>query len=213
MDQSTLVSRVATRLNIDSNDPLYSSLTGFVDEAIHYLETGSPDGWPWMRTRITTTVTTGVYTFTQLDATQTISKVLSVKVGSSTSGYNPLELRSADEIDQLYPDTTQTGLPESYLVEGSTLRIYPTPDSTYTAEVRVVVTEADLGGSSSTPSLPVVFHTAIIDAALLFAYQALNDDRKTATQESRVAQHVQRMRTYGQEYESSPRIRVREWLV
>lgn len=211
MDQSTLISRVAARLNIDSNDPLYSSISGFVDEAIHHLETANPMGWSWMRNTITTTISAASYTFTQLDASNTIAKVLSVRVNVGTYGFEPLEFRGPDEINQLYMDTG-TGLPESWWVENETLYVYPDPDASYTAEIRVLNTEDDLGGSGSSPSIPTVFHTGIIDCALMFAYQALGDDRKVTLQEQRVERTIARMRGYGTPYASSPRIRVREWL-
>jgi hypothetical protein len=211
VDQSTLVSRVATRLNIDSNDPLYASLDEFVNEAIHHLETSNPDGYQWMRATVTTTVTTASYTFSQINADATIAKVLSVRVLDS-SAWLPLNFCGPDEIQQLYPSNDRTGTPEAYYVEGSTVYLYPTPDTSYTVQIRVLNTEPDLGGASSTPSIPVVFHTAIIDCALLFAYQSLADDRRVALQEQRVATHVQRMRTFGQQYDPAPRIRVREWL-
>lgn len=164
-----------------------------------------------MRNVVTTTVTTGAYTFSQLDATNTIAKILSVKVNVGSYGWQPLTFRGPDETNQLYPDTS-TGLPEAFFVEGETLYIYPDPDTSYTAEIRVLNTEADLGGSASTPSIPTVFHTGIIDCALMFAYQALGDDRKVTLQEARVERTVARMRGYGTPYQSSPKIRVREWL-
>lgn len=211
MDQSTLIARVAARLNIDSNDPLYSEISGFVDEAIHHLDSANPGGWSWMRDTITTTISTAAYTFTQLDSTATISKILSVKVNVGSYGFQPLEFRGPDETNQLYPQTA-VGLPESWFVEGKTLYVYPDPDVAYLAEIRVIHAENDLGGGSSTPSIPTTFHTGIIDCALLFAYQALGDDRKVTLQEQRVERTIARMRGYGTPYTSSPRIRVREWL-
>lgn len=211
MDQSTLIARVASRLNIDSNDPLYDDLDDLVNEAIHHLETSSPDGYQWMRATVNTTVSAASYTFTQISGSQTIARIMSLRVLDNAT-WRPLDFRGPDEIQQLYPSSSDTGIPESYYVEGSTVYVYPTPDASYTAQYRVLVTEADLGGGGSTPSIPTVFHTAIVDCALLFAYQALADDRRVALQESRVAQHVQRMRTFGQQYDPVPRIRVREWL-
>ena len=210
MNKNTLITRVATRLNITSDDPLYTNLGDLVNEAIHYLDTASPDGWPWMRTTITTTISTQSYTFSSLLTTSTIAKVLSVKT-RATSAWQPLTLRNQDELDQMYP-TDNTGLPESFTVEGDSLYIYPAPDGDYQTKIRVVFSESDLVNDGDSPVLPASFHTGIVDAALLFAYQALADDRRAAAQEQRVAATVSRMRTYGTQYDPSPTIRVRDWL-
>lgn len=211
MNRSTLVDRVAARLNITSDDPLYASLDELVNEAIRYLDTSSPDGWPWMRATINTTITTGTYTFSQLSGTTTtIAKVLSAKVKDGDT-WQILRFRNQDEIDQLYP-TDDPGLPETYGIDGSSIGIYPPPDGTYNLRVRVVFSENELTGDFATPQLPEVFHTGIIDAALLFAYQQLADTQRTALQEQRVVAMLQRMRTYGIQYDPSPTIRVREWL-
>jgi len=211
VNKNTLVSRVATRLNITSDDPLYASIEDFVNEAIHYLDTASPDGWPWMRTTVNRTITTGSYTFSQIvGTTSTIAKVLSAKVKDGDT-WQILQFRNQDEIDQLYP-TDDTGLPETFGVDGSTVGIYPPPDGSYQLRIRVVTSEPDLTTGSDTPIMPESFHTGIIDAALLFAYQALADNARVALQEQRVIATIQRMRTYGIQYDPSPTIRVREWL-
>jgi len=211
VDYSTLQSRTLARLNMSTNDPAAANVDEYVNEALHYLETASPDGWPWMRTTINTTISAASYTFTQLSASQTVAKVLSVKVLANNT-YYPLGLRSQDELDQLYPIPSSTGTPESFNVEGQSLYVYPTPETSYTARLRVIVTEPDLGGNTSTPVIPVVFHSAVVEAALLLMYETLQDETRRATQEKKVGMWVDRMRRYGMPYESSPKIRVREWL-
>lgn len=211
MNKSELVTRVANRLNITSDDPLYDQIPDIINEAIHYLDTASPDGWPWMRTTLNTTITIGSYTFSQLSGTtSTIAKVLSAKVKDGDT-WQILRFRNQDEIDQLYP-TDDTGLPESYTVDGGKIGVYPPPDGSYSLQARVIFSENDLSGNTDSPTLPASFHTGIVDAALLIAYQALADDRRVALQEQRVIATIQRMRTYGIQYDPSPTIRVREWL-
>ena len=210
MNRATLVSRLAGRLNISSDDPLYSSLPDFINEAIHYMDSATPDGWQWMRSTINTTISTQSYTFSQLSTTSTIAKVLSAKVKDGDT-WQILQFRSQDELDQIYP-TDDAGLPESYGVESNSVYIYPPPDGDYNLRIRVICSEPDLTNDSDSPVMPATFHTGIIDAALLIAYQALADDRRAAGQEARVAASVQRMRTYGVQYDPVPRIRVRDWL-
>jgi hypothetical protein len=210
MNKGTLVSRVATRLTLTSDDPLYSNLGDIVNEAIHYLDTASPDGWQWMRGTINTTISAQSYTFSQLSTTTTIAKILSVKVQTYQT-WQPLRLRNQDELDQIYPRDTP-GLPESFTVEANTLSVYPPPSGNYAAKIRVVYSESDLVSDGDSPMIPASFHTGIIDAALMIAYQALADNPRVAIQEQRVIATIQRMRTYGIQYDPSPTIRVRDWL-
>ena len=217
MDQSTFVSRVANRLNMDSNDPVYSDLDEYVDEGLHWLETAAAEGWPWMRRTLTLTTTadTQDYSFSTLGALVTptvgISRILDCKILYQSSSYEPMDLASPDTVD-LYYGAVATGLPEAWFAEGQILSLYPTPNAAYTIKVRVVYTETNLGGGSSTPVLPVVFHGAVIDAAMLVAYQRLQDVPRVEEQLRLLENWVQRMRRYGAEYAAAPRITVRNPL-
>ena len=128
------------------------------------------------------------------------------------SNWRPLEFRTQDELDQLYSSNTNTGIPESFNVEGLGLTVHPTPDTSYRTKIRVITAEPDLGGSGSTPVMPTVFHSAIVEAALLLMYETLQDGNRVGQQEQKVKMWVDRMKGYGVPYESSPRIRVRDWL-
>lgn len=215
MNYSALQSRVLARLNLSSADPAAANVDEYVNEGIHYLESAAPDGWPWMRTTITlpTVTNTASYAFTTIGlipaVTVTIAKVLSAKVLRSTV-YQDLRLLSPQESVEMYP-STNTGPPEAFFVEGSTLYLYPTPNAVYSVPLRVVIGETDLGGNSSTPVLPVVFHSAIVEAAALLMYETIQDSAKLAQQEQRVQGYLKRMREYGRQYPAAPSIRVREW--
>ena len=217
MDQSTFVSRLASRLNITSSDPLYQSLDEYINEGLHYLETTADEGYPWYRQRLTltTTANTQTYSFATLGALAspavTINKILDVSVLIQSSVYQPLDLINWESADLNY-GTTNTDLPSAWLAEGRTLYLFPIPDAAYTVKVRAVGMENDLGGSTSTPVLPTFFHTAVIDAALLIAYQQLQDVNRMEVQQRRVDEWVARMKRYGNEYASAPRITVRSPL-
>lgn len=212
---SELQSRVLARLSTDTSDPVADLADSYVNEGIHYLETMAPDGWPWMRQQVTMTTTVAAYTFTQLATLTTdsvaVSKILSVKVLNG-SYWQPLEYRTIDEADQLYPIADQAGPPEAYTVDANTVTLYPTPDTSYTTQMRVVTVEPELSAGSSTPILPTVFHGAIVDAAALVAYGELQDDKRMELYEGKVARWVDRFRRYGNQAEASPKIRVREHL-
>lgn len=219
MDQSTFVTRLAGRLNITSSDPLYASLDEYVNEAFHYLEGTADEGYPWYRQRLSLTTTSGTqtYSFDTIGALATpdvtVSKILDCSVMPTSTVIQPMDLINWETADIRY-GTTNTGTPDAWLAEGRTLYLFPTPDAAYTVKVRVVHAENDLGGSGSTPVLPTFFHSAVIDAALLIAYQQLQDVNRMETQQRRVDEWVQRMKRYGAEYIAAPKVTVRDpiWM-
>lgn len=216
MDYATLQSRVLGRLNTDSADPVAANVGYWVNDALHYLESTSAEGYPWMRQTITLTTTANDrdYTFTQLGALTsngaTINKILDASI-LSQSVYLPLDLIN-DETSTLYYGGTTAGTPEAWFAEGQMFYLYPTPASADTVRLRVTAIEPDLGGSTSTPVIPTVFHGAIIDAALVEAYQTLQDQARLQQQEKKVDEWIIRMRKYGAEYASAPKITVRDPL-
>ena len=214
MDFAALQARVLASLASDSNDPIASSADDFVNDALHFLETAAPEGWPWMREPLSVTLTAGTsrYLFSALSTATTVVKILSIKAQTGDGANLPLEYRSVDEADNLYDSTTQTGPPESYSVDGSALIVYPEPDTSYTATLRIVFSEPDLTASTDTPTMPTVWHRAIVDQALAVMYGALQDDKRQAFYEQKTDVWIQRMRRYGNQSEASPKIRVREPL-
>lgn len=215
MNYGEIQTRVLRRLAATSDDPIADDVDDYVNEALHYLETMAPDGWPWMRQTITITTTVAPYTFTQLasftTASASVAKVLSIRQLNDTY-WQQLDYRTVDEAQQLYPNRDRTGPSETYSVDGNTVTLYPTPDSGRATEFRVVTVEPDLSATGSSPVLPSVFHGAIVDAACLVAYQVLQDDKRMELYEQKVNRWVDRFRRYGNQAEGSPRIKVREWL-
>lgn len=213
MDYQTLQSRTLNRLNMTTTDPIGGLVDEYINESLHMIETAVPNGWPWMRSYInfSTTAGTGSYAFTTISSSVSVSKILDAKILRQSQYYQPLQLISPEEADQNYP-VTSSGIPEGFFVEGQTLYIYPNPDAVYSVRARVVTTEPDLVGSGSSPVLPVVFHSAIVEGALTFFYETLQDSTRLGIAQGRLAEWIERMKRYGQEYQSAPRVRVREQL-
>lgn len=213
MDFAALQSAVRARLNSSSDDPLAASIGDLVNMGLHYVETANATGWPWMRVvgTFSTVTSTSTYTFATIDASNTIAKLLAVKLLVQANYYQPLQLMAADEAWQCYPSTV-VNRPESYFVEGSTLYLYPTPDAVYTVGYRAVLTEDTLSADADTPTMPVVWHGAIVDAALTLAYQTIQDTQRANYMEQRVGAWVARMRGYGTEYRGGVGVKVREWI-
>jgi hypothetical protein len=213
VNYAALQARVRARLNTDTSDPLSASLDEMVNEALHYLDSASPTGWPWTRTigTFSTVNGTSAYPFATVDAAHSIAKILGLKVLVQTNYYEPLNLLGADEAWQIYPSTL-TRRPESYFVEGKTVYLAATPDGVYTIGYRAVISEPDLAADADEPILPVTFHGALVEATLLLAYQTLQDMPKMQATEQRVTSWLTRMRTYGVERPANLGVRVRDWL-
>lgn len=218
MDFSTLQSRVLTRLNMDTTDPAAPAVGDLVNEAIHDIETATSDGWPWMRQTVDLTLTsgTGSYTFAAIAAltvnpVASVGKVLSAKVLRQSSYYDPLKLLSVEESAYNYP-TTNSGIPESFWVEGQKLYIYPTPDGAYSVRLRVVCYEPDLTSSTSSPVMPSVYHSAIVDTTVALYYMTLQDVAKMQAAQQRADRWIDRLKRNSPEYKSAPRVAVRDWL-
>lgn len=213
MDYGTVQTRVLNRLNTSSTDPIATVVDEYVNEALHYLEMAAPGGWPWMRATYTLTTTSGTagYAFSTISNSPVLAKIIEVRFLNGSSVYIPLKSISIEEAHQLYPVNTN-GLPEAWAVEGRTLYIFPTPNGAYTTQVRAVFTETDLGGSTSTPVLPVVYHSAWVEQALLLAYETLQDNAMVEATQSRLNRLLSQMRTHGYERQPSTGVRVRDWL-
>lgn len=215
MDFTTLKSRVLTRLSMSSTDPAASDAGSLVNEALHELETAVGNGWPWMRRRYETTLSTSAdaYTFADLtgEATLSISKILDISTLYQSNYWQKLDFISPTEAEQQYP-TEVTGPSEAWYGEGGQVWLYPQPVAGSTFRVRALTVEPDLTADSDEPILPSWFHGAVIEAAAAIYYETLQDTAKLQATQSRVDRWVDRMKRYGPQTATSPRVAVREPL-
>ena len=212
MNYSTLQSTVLARLNMSTSDPAAASVASDVNEAIHFIETLAPDGWAWMRGTytFTTTANDNNYTMSEISSSDSINTVLDVQILRQSNYWQRLDLINPHEAELTYPQTN-TGIPEAYFVDGATLYIYPTPDAAYTTKVRATKFEPDLTGGGSSPVIPTVYHSAIVEATLTIIYERLQDTTRLGLAQSRLDQWLQRMRVSQNKYQGAPRITVRSW--
>ena len=69
----------------------------------------------------------------------------------------------------------QTGSPTRYLINGSTLYVYPTPDAAYTLTFRYYKLPDDMVADGDFPSLPQPYRHLLVRYALYRAFQREND--------------------------------------
>ncbi len=221
MDYATLQSTVLDRLSMSTDDPAASSVGGIVNEALHELETaGGPSGWSWSRLMfqadqpISALDSNGSFLMDDFIGTSALDvlKILSIEVLYQSNYFQPLQFIGHGEAANSYP-TTITGIPQAWYAEGDRVYIYPTPDTTYTYRIRVVTMEPDLVNTTDTPGVPAVFHSAIVEHALMIYYELLQDTAHMQATQQRVDRWIKRMESYGPQTATSPRVMVREPLV
>ncbi len=213
MNYGQIQSTVLSRVTMDANDPVAAYVPGYINEGLHMVETfGGAAGWPWLRELVdfNTVANVSAYPFSTIDPTNTIIKILSLKVLRSNI-YAPIELLSAWEADDIY--VTNVALPpDAWYVDGPTVYIRPVPDGVYTVRCRAVRVEPDLVNMTDEPIMPPVFHSSIVAATLSLLYQSLQNPQGQTAAENQVNAWVQRMQRYGRESSPAPRVRVRDWL-
>lgn len=214
MNLAAMRQRVLARMGTDSNDMLAANVDSWINDGIQYLGTVAANGFDWLKRTVTFTATSDSYSFDQLSsyAGQPVVKVLHVRVeiDGTRRVLSPVPYEEAYIAYQV--DTR--GTPEVYAVTESRLFLFPTPPSSgVPLTVQVLVAEKDLVNDGDTPLMPVTYHGAIIDAALLLFYSALQDDRRMEVQEARVNRWVDRMLTSGSQDKMRMRVTVRNPLL
>jgi hypothetical protein len=100
---------------------------------------------------------------------------------TSTNPLTPLEFLSSDDMDQARSHYTASGKPRFFSVVGNQLRISPTPDGTYTAELTYFAKLTKLSNSVTNNWLLTSSPDIYLYGALLQAAPYLQDDARIQT--------------------------------
>lgn len=68
-----------------------------------------------------------------------------------------------------------TGQPQLYVIQGSTLELWPTPDQAFTIRLRYYRKPAALNNSIDVPEIPGIYHHLLVSYALWHCYEREND--------------------------------------
>lgn len=137
-------------------DDSTTRLDYWINRAYHQFCTR--EAWPFLET---TTTGSSPLTITNLRA------ALSVVDTTNDAKLSPADIRSLSDED---PTLDATGYPESWYMDGSALTVYPSSSSVSLA-VRYIKVPEDLSSNSDEPIIPVRFHYALVDGALVYAYR------------------------------------------
>ena len=117
--------------------------------------------------------------YTTVSGTSTLAlpsdyqRVYTLTVTNSNNTLTGLEQTSRSDIDTMPTDST--GKPEKYCIDGSNIKLWPTPDAAYTMTLRHYRDPATLTNASDTPEIPGKYHHLLVSYALWKCYEREND--------------------------------------
>lgn len=87
-----------------------------------------------------------------------------------------------------------SGSPVFWVVVGSNVTLYPTPDNAYNLRLRYWKLPTDLSGDTDTPEIPSQYHHLLIRYALIRCYQRENDYQAAEYQRTEFERDLQKLR-------------------
>lgn len=182
----TLGDMIATIRNHGFSDADSTTLTDLINDA--YEDIWTREGWPFKEAEATVSVTVG-------DDTPTMptdfGKVLAI--GDDTNS-TELEFWRADKLQlDTIGSLTDTGQPLIYYFVGSTFKLYPVPDGSYTLTLKYIKKFTPLSADTDVPDLPSN-HRVIVLGALASAYDMEDDTDLAVRFEGRFENRLMRVR-------------------
>lgn len=155
MTLTELIAEVRVRAGYPDTDPQASDadLTKLILEALNAISTERD--WPWLETSATLTTADGTAAYSP-PAGWVRTRSLQIPGSAPLDG-----AASRHELDSLYPSTS-TGQPQSWVVSGDQIRLYPIPDGVYSITHVYYRQETQLSAGSDTPLMPAWAHAAIV---------------------------------------------------
>ena len=97
------------------------------------------------------------------------ARIIDIRNSDTQDLLQPIELRQFDDLP------SSSGQPYYYVLIGSEITLYPTPDGIYPLVLRYWKMPADLSADNDEPGIPERYHHLLVRFALMRAYQREND--------------------------------------
>jgi len=173
VDLTTFRTELRTRLGVPNGDAFFTDAvcTQLVNAGLHLVETEAD--WPWLE------ATEAINTAAGIENYQTAANALRTV---TVRGPNSIVLERAPilEIERM----NGTGSPRYYAPFGAQLIVRPVPVAIEALVHRYIRTEPDLAGGADVPLLPASYHSAVVEAAAMFAFR--REGRANDAQAARV---------------------------
>lgn len=118
-------------------------------------------------------------------------RLVNVTINLSNGTVVPL---SSESVTSIYQHSASTGRPERYAIDGTNLRLWPTPDSAYTVTLRYYRKPTTMTDPENQPSIPPEYHHLIVSYALWHCWERENDWNAAAYHKQRFDEDLQKCR-------------------
>lgn len=203
MSVTTLIAAVRRRTGLSSSDAFAADtdITELLNEASASVATERD--WPWLETSTTLTTANGTASYS-VPADWTRTRTLQI------SGSDPMDdSRSRQELDGLFPTSTDTGQPQFFVITGDAIRLYPTPDGVYTVTHVYYRTETTLDDGADVPLMPAWAQGALVHAAAAMLFRRTNQMERANEEEQQYERWLKRLHDNARRVTGPVRVRVR----
>lgn len=158
----------------DAAEARFSDSTNVIYTAAEWLEYindryqevwGASPFWPFKRSHATVSITSGSRASSALS--NGVWRVESVLDSTNNNRLKPLRGRAL--LASIDPSEDSAGPPQFYNLFGNKIEVWPTPDTTVSLKVDVLLQGTDLAAGDS-PAFPEQYHRMLVDGALAMAY-------------------------------------------
>lgn len=153
---------------------------------------------PFMQTTQSYTLTVGVSDITNGSGLPA-NFVQPIDILLTTSGRETiLEYKDYQEINNLYPDATDTTayanqLPQYWYKYGETIRVFPSPDSAYTTSLLYYKSPTALSADADVPEIPSEFEELLVVGASYRVFQVKDNYDKAGILENKYMELLQKL--------------------
>ena len=111
------------------------------------------------------TIPTGMY------IVNSVNVITPAATNPDSGTRNPLQRLSVEQLHYIWPDATDTDVPQNYaILNDTTIILAPTPDAAYKAEVIGVSTLTPISGSNATNWISINLPELLIAASCVFGF-------------------------------------------
>jgi len=190
VNRGQLETAIRERCGLSATDAKFSDavLDGYINRALHWIETRKPTGWSWMHVTDLYVPGGSEYEVTLTDlfsnVAQTVRAVTDIRIRDSADILSDSLTRwPRDDALSFYPNLTAQGAPEVWATVGATetdgspgVLFRPTLSADFgDLQVYGLATELDLPADDDSPILPARFHDVIVERCAVTVFRRLHD--------------------------------------
>ena len=173
MNRAQIRARAYEVTGLQPSDPLATvgMMNRHVDAALRHV--AADRDWPWLVTEAPLELVVG-----QGDYPAPANWLKTVDLTITAGGdQGPLTFLSMLNLDEIYPNQSQSGRPRHFSIANNILRIRPIPDGAMSALHRYKTGEPGLTDEEAVPEMPAEYHDQLVELVAGMALGATRDNR------------------------------------